>query len=894
MAGRHFGAVYRRIERIFAAGSVAGLSEGELLERFATRGDEAAFEAILARHGPMVLGICRKLLRDPHDVEDAFQATFLVLVHKAGSLRQRDLVGNWLFGVASRVALRARVVARRRRESEEAGDATLGRAEAAPEDDRERESEALIHEEVRHLPEKYRIPVLLCYLEGLTHEEAARQLGWPLGTVKGRLARARDLLRKRLTRRGVTLSASAVSAAVARQAEATVPAALVQSTIKAALAVAAGRALAAGVVAANVAALTKGVSDAMFLNTLKLAVMVLVAGVLTTGAGVVAFQGEAGPVGGAAPPSPKTITSVTADVPRDTRKAEDAQLLDAAQRMFDSQWAAYAKGRIAVDRIADASRRWLEAQLSTSGSRPDRAAAYRAHLKRMEKLEAYEYSALPKHQGMDENFTAARFLRLQAEKLLAGAVGSGDALPPPVASSPPPRDVAAVPPTGRVAVREGAGSGGSDLADQANAAAERLNRLEIAKLAPRVAARDKAPATQAVLRALETPLDMSSDNETALQDILKYIKSKTRGAEGESVSREITIYIDPVALEEQNLDPKTTLVTINLEGVPLRTSLRLLLKQLNLAYCIKDGMVIISSVDGVLEELKEAEAVEDVAGTIPHPPSAGEANEAGPAKAAPEQRPDPVVADQEPTPVLDLGEQRSEALEKRLDEPVNLAFTKETPLEDVFAYLEKSVRMPDGSGLPIYVDPDERTRLKSLVEIDLPGVPLRTTLKLLLNQVGLEWTVQDGLLIISTGKTIERISEIAYNITPDDEPDHNQLLLLPKLVAPVTLTFPEMTPLDEVIKAIRTATRRPEDEGVPIYLGPPVNIYKFRRIRKRRSADVRSELVETKKVGSMLVSIELKDVPFRTCLALVLAQTRLDNRDRSPCAHSIAGSWTGC
>src|SRR5580704_13728763 len=102
MAGRQFGAVFRRIERIFAGGSVAGLSEGQLLERFTKQGDEAAFEAILARHGPMVLGICRQVLRDPNDVDDAFQATFLVLARKAGSLRDRDLVGNWLFGVASR------------------------------------------------------------------------------------------------------------------------------------------------------------------------------------------------------------------------------------------------------------------------------------------------------------------------------------------------------------------------------------------------------------------------------------------------------------------------------------------------------------------------------------------------------------------------------------------------------------------------------------------------------------------------------------------------------------------------------------------------------------------------------------------------------------------------
>src|SRR5262249_49711001 len=119
------------------------------------------------------------------------------------------------------------------------------------------EFRVVLHQEIRRLPEKYRVPVLLCYLEGLTHEEAARQLGWPLGTVKGRLGRARDLLRRRVSRRGVVLPASAVAAAVARQAEA-VPVLLIESTLRAALAVAAGRTLAAGAVAAKVAALVKG------------------------------------------------------------------------------------------------------------------------------------------------------------------------------------------------------------------------------------------------------------------------------------------------------------------------------------------------------------------------------------------------------------------------------------------------------------------------------------------------------------------------------------------------------------------------------------------------------------------------------------------------------------
>ena len=355
------------------------------------------------------------------------------------------------------------------------------------------------------------------------------------------------------------------------------------------MAVVTGRVLAAGVVASNVAALTKGVSDAMFLNTLKLVVMVLVAGVITTGAGVVAFQGKEGPVGSAVPPSPAIIT------------AKDAQLLDAVQRMFDSQWAAYAGGRISVDRIADASGGWLEAQLSTSGSSQDRAAAYGVHLKRMEKLEAYEYSALPKHQGKDENFTAARFC-LQAEKLVAETSGTSPVTPSVVNAPRPPAaipvlpSVKAEPEAVGVATTVDASSsarfggiGGREVGQR--------ERVEVAKLALRVKPGEdlRNPGGREV--ALK-PIPLYFHEKAVLQDVLKYIKSETAGADVTNVDREIAIYLDPVALEERKIDPASSPVTIYLEGVPLKTSLRLLLKQLDLAYCVRDGVVIISSVEG--------------------------------------------------------------------------------------------------------------------------------------------------------------------------------------------------------------------------------------------------------------------------------------------------------
>ncbi len=203
--------VERRLRHLFGAGSAVGLTDGQLLERFAgRRGEseaearEAAFEAILDRHGAMVLTVCRQVLGDAHAAEDAFQATFLVLIRRAGSLRLLDngSIGPWLHGVAYRVALNARRATARRRAQERRvamPEARAGEASIATDRD---DSSAVLHQEVARLPARYRAPVVLCYFEGRTHDEAAAVLNWPVGTVRGRLARARDQLRARLMRRG--------------------------------------------------------------------------------------------------------------------------------------------------------------------------------------------------------------------------------------------------------------------------------------------------------------------------------------------------------------------------------------------------------------------------------------------------------------------------------------------------------------------------------------------------------------------------------------------------------------------------------------------------------------------------------------------------------------------
>ena len=224
-------AVRCQLKVLFGLGVVGDLTDGQLLERFLARGGgaEAAFEALVARHGPMVISVCRQSLGTSHDAEDAFQATFLILVRRAGAIRSRDSIGSWLYGVARRVSARARYdIARRRTREQRAGVEVGQTAERMPE--ARDELAASLAEEIARLPEKYRTPVLLCELGGQTHAQAARQLNWPIGTVSGRLSRARELLRSRIARRGA-VGATALLATVMQPGP--VSAALVDSTAQA-------------------------------------------------------------------------------------------------------------------------------------------------------------------------------------------------------------------------------------------------------------------------------------------------------------------------------------------------------------------------------------------------------------------------------------------------------------------------------------------------------------------------------------------------------------------------------------------------------------------------------------------------------------------------------------
>jgi RNA polymerase sigma factor (sigma-70 family) len=249
-------------------------TDGQLLDDFITRRDGAGFEALVRRHGPMVLGVCRRVLHQEQDAEDAFQATFLVLARKAASVGRPERLGNWLYGVAYRTALDARAAAARRR-ARERQVSPMPEPETTGDADVWRDLRPLLDRELSRLPEKYRVAVVLCDLQGGTRRDVAEQLGVPEGTLSGRLTTAHRLLAKRLARHGLALSGGALAAGLSGDsASAGVPAPLLAVTAQAATA------QVAGVVSAQVAALAEGVLKTMLLKKLK----VVTAGLLAFGA----------------------------------------------------------------------------------------------------------------------------------------------------------------------------------------------------------------------------------------------------------------------------------------------------------------------------------------------------------------------------------------------------------------------------------------------------------------------------------------------------------------------------------------------------------------------------------------------------------------------------------
>jgi RNA polymerase sigma factor (sigma-70 family) len=315
------------------------LSDAQLLSRFAGNGDEAAFEALLRRHGPLVLGLCRRLLANPSDADDAFQATFLVLARKAAAIRRRSSVASWLYGVAFRVARRARGrVARQHLSERQVGDvrradelADQGSCSAdadPPSRAVQRELQQKLDAELQALPEKYRAPLVLCYLQGKTNEEAARELGWPVGSISRRLTKARDLLRGRLSERGLAVPGALLASVLAEQQAPAVPSALLEATLRTAKSFPAGQAPA---VAAPAITLAQGALSAMKATKIKIAAVVLAAlGLLGASAGVFLYGAaadEPAPLPQALPaaPGPRPANNGPAALPAPPAALRDLQ-----------------------------------------------------------------------------------------------------------------------------------------------------------------------------------------------------------------------------------------------------------------------------------------------------------------------------------------------------------------------------------------------------------------------------------------------------------------------------------------------------------------------------------------------------------------------------------------
>ena len=299
------------IQRLCQSAGVANPSavrDGELLQRFVASADQAAFELLVWRYQRLVLGVCRRVLRHSHEAEDAFQATFLALARKAGSISQRDSLGSWLYQVAYRIALKAGAQRGQRALHERQGLdlSAVAAAEAVAGDD----LQPALDRELSDLPEKYRAPVVLCYLEGKSYDEAALQLGCPKGTVSTRLTYARELLRKRLVRRGLALSTAALaSLGGTPSASASVPTTLLSSTVGAAVLYASGKTALPGV-APGVVALADGAVRGLFLGQVQMFAAVLAAGLLCSGMAIVGYRALGrGPAVAAAVSAPRGIAA---------------------------------------------------------------------------------------------------------------------------------------------------------------------------------------------------------------------------------------------------------------------------------------------------------------------------------------------------------------------------------------------------------------------------------------------------------------------------------------------------------------------------------------------------------------------------------------------------------
>jgi len=410
--------------RRFAEPRAGGLDDAELLDRFAARRDEAAFEVLLWRYGPLVLALCRRMLRREQDVEDAFQATFLTLLRKAGSIARRQSLGAWLHTVAFRIGLQARARAKRDCIADQE------RVESAAVLDQRQAGgdwQEVIDQEIQRLPRRYRLPFILCYLDGKTHVQTARLLSCPPGTVASRLAWARDRLRARLTARGLTLPSALTCLIVPAESQAASLAGLIETALRTARLFTLGTLPGSGTIPAHVTAWSKGVVRAMFLSKVQVMTTLVLASALL-GAGGVLWQrvqagGEAGssddtPVQAATQQKPKNSGNQADTRPRGSEAIEGFQkelaIAEAEYKRIEKNW---------DDALTDYRRHFQErekqqrakkARLAFEAKRTSRALEMAES--RYEKL-THALDVAPDDIGLDKLQKKQREAQQQAEQL---------------------------------------------------------------------------------------------------------------------------------------------------------------------------------------------------------------------------------------------------------------------------------------------------------------------------------------------------------------------------------------------------------------------------------------------------------------------------------------------
>lgn len=399
-------------------------ADATMLARWVVHRDQTAFADLVRRHAPMVLGVCRRVLRDEHEAEDATQATFLVFARKAGSIGRRQELAGWLYRVAYRTALYSQ---RRRARQMTPSQSAVLTVPAMPDDGAIwRDLGSLLDAEITRLPEKCRVPFVMCHLEGRTNVEAARELGCPVGTILSRLARARERLRKNLARRGVTLSAATLASACACADAAGIGALGDQLTTTS-----------MAVLEPPTVQLAEGVMRTMLMEKVRRAAITLLVLVLLGGAGAgwmlfpsSAAQPLAAPQLPAAPhqnePGPAAPQAAAGAQVNDAILQLKKGMLEKARKVYELDMARLRNAQLAgTDSLCLWSRRWLDAQLDLAKGKDDRLTAYRDHVERMRAVERIAKTYFAAGQGREGDATAAEYSRLQAELWFEQAKGKG-------------------------------------------------------------------------------------------------------------------------------------------------------------------------------------------------------------------------------------------------------------------------------------------------------------------------------------------------------------------------------------------------------------------------------------------------------------------------------------